>query len=78
LWTYPESREEPLGPQMAQFFLVNLGGYVINQVIFLSLDRFVFSSWGTWGYNISKAIAIGVVLFWNYGVNRLWTYRNIK
>jgi len=78
LWTYPESREEPLGAQLAQFFLVNLGGYVINQVIFLSLDRFVFSAWGTWGYNISKAIAIGVVLFWNYGVNRLWTYRNIK
>jgi len=77
LWTYPESRKAPIGPQLWRFFVVNLGGYCINQFIFLSLDRWVFASWGTLGYNVSKAIAILVVLFWNYGVNRLWTYRNI-
>ena len=78
LWTFPESRAKPLLPQLGQFFVVNLGGYVINQIIFLSLDRYVFAPWGTWGYNISKAIAIGVVLFWNFGINRIWTYRKIK
>ena len=77
LWTYPESRSEPIGPQLGQFVLVNLVGYVINQAIFLSLDRYAFSGWGAWGYNLSKAIAIGVVLFWNFGINRIWTYRNI-
>ena len=77
-WTYPESRQHPVGPQLGQFFLVNLGGYGINQAIFLSLDRYAFSAWGTWGYNLSKVIATGVVLFWNYGVNRVWTYRKIK
>jgi len=77
-WTYPESRDRPIGPQLFQFTLVNLGGYVINQVIFLSLDHYVFAAWGAWGYNISKAIAIGVVLFWNYGINRIWTYKGIK
>ena len=78
LWTYPESRQQPIGPQMAQFLIVNLVGLVINQAIFLSLDRYVFGRWGTWGYNLSKAIAIGVVLFWNFGVNRIWTYRDIE
>ncbi|MHB1293435.1 MAG: GtrA family protein [Anaerolineae bacterium] len=78
LWTYPESRKLPILPQLGRFFLVNLGGYAINQVIFLSLDHFVFSPWGTLGYNVSKAIAIGVVLFWNFGINRIWTYREIK
>ncbi len=78
LWTYPESRKQPLAPQLGQFFLVNLAGLGINQVIFLSLDHYVFAPWGTWGYNISKAIAIGVVLFWNFGVNRFWTYRSIR
>ena len=78
LWTYPESRVKPIGPQLSQFFLVNLAGYAINQAIFLSLDAYVFTTWGVWGYNLSKAIAIGVVLFWNFGVNRLWTYRDIK
>jgi putative flippase GtrA len=77
LWTFPESRQEPLLPQLGQFALVNVVGYLINQAIFLSLDRWVFGGWGAWGYNISKAIAIGVVLFWNYGVNRVWTYRKI-
>jgi len=78
LWTFPESRDRPLGPQLGQFFVVNLVGYAINQAIFLSLDRYVFAPWGVWGYNISKAIAIGVVLFWNFGINRVWTYRGIR
>ena len=78
LWTYPESRSEPLLPQLGQFGLVDVAGLGINEVIFLSLDHWVFRPWGTWGYNISKAIAIGVVLFWNYGINRIWTYRKIK
>ena len=78
LWTYPESRAEPIGRQLGQFAAVNVVGYLINQVVFLSLDHYVFSEWGTLGYNVSKALAIGVVLFWNYGVNRVWTYRNVK
>ena len=78
LWTYPESRQEPFLPQLGQFLLVNLAGYGINQAVFLSLDHYVFTSWGTWGYNVSKAIAIGVVWFWNFGVNRVWTYRKVK
>ncbi|MBN1400755.1 MAG: GtrA family protein [Anaerolineae bacterium] len=78
IWTYPESRRDPLGPQLLQFFLVNVVGYAINQAIFLSLDRYLFVGWGAWGYNLAKAIAIGVVLFWNFGINRIWTYRNIR
>jgi len=78
LWTFPESRQEPLVPQLIQFALVSIGGYVINQTIFLGLDALVFHVWGTLGYNIAKAVAILVVLFWNFAVNRIWTYRSIK
>ena len=78
LWTFPESRERPLVPQLIQFALVSAGGYAINQVIFLGLDALVFHVWGTLGYNLSKAIAILVVLFWNFGINRIWTYRGIS
>ncbi len=77
LWTFPESRERKLVPQLIQFGLVSVGGYVINQVIFLGLDALVFHVWGTLGYNLSKAVAIVVVLFWNFGMNRIWTYRGI-
>jgi putative flippase GtrA len=78
LWTFPESRERGLVSQLVQFALVSLGGYVINQVIFLGLDTLYFHVWGTLGYNLSKAIAILVVLFWNFGVNRVWTYGGIE
>lgn len=78
LWTYPESRQDPIGPQLAQFLVVNLVGYGINQAVFLSLDHYVFAPWGTWGYNLSKAIAIAIVLFWNFGINRIWTYGDIE
>jgi len=77
-WTYPETKSMPFLPQLGQFLLVNLAGYGINQLIFLSLDHYVFTSWGIWGYNISKALAIGVVLFWNFFVNRVWTYGKVK
>jgi putative flippase GtrA len=73
LWTFPESRQRAVGRQLAQFFAVSMGGYAINQVLFLSLDRWVFGAWGTWGYNLAKAMAIAVVLLWNFGANRLWT-----
>jgi putative flippase GtrA len=77
LWTFPESRQRPLGRQLGQFFAVSIGGYIINQTLFLSLDRWVFGGLGTTGYNLAKAIAIVVVLFWNFGINRIWTYRGL-
>jgi len=78
LWTYPESRSEPLLPQLGQFALVNLAGLGINELILFSLNPYVSKIWPRWGYNISKAVAIGIVLFWNFGINRIWTYRKIK
>jgi putative flippase GtrA len=78
-WTYPESKAHPFGPQLAQFALVNVAGLAINTGILVGLDDYVFpDAWGRWGTNLAKAIAIGVVWFWNYGVNRLWTYRKVK
>jgi len=76
-WTYPETRGDRILPQLTQFALVNVVGLAINQTIFLSLDHWVFTGWGPLGYNLAKAIATGVVLFWNFGANRLWTYRHV-
>jgi putative flippase GtrA len=95
LWTFPESRDRPIAPQLAQFFLVNVGGLLLNQAIFLSLDAWMLGEAGLLAvpmaalalniglahyklaYNLSKAIATIIVLFWNFGANRLWTYRGI-
>lgn len=78
LWTFPESRECGLGEQLLKFGLVNVIGLGINQLVFLNLNHYVFEPWvGRFGYNLAKAVAIIVVLFWNFGVNRIWTYKNI-
>jgi len=95
LWTFSEARDRPIAPQLVQFFLVNVGGLLLNQAIFLNLDAWVlgeagllsapmaalalnvgFNHYGL-AYNSSKAIATIIVLFWNFGANRLWTFRGI-
>ncbi len=79
LWTFPESRERSFHSQFGQFAAVNLVGLVINQAIFLGLDALLFSHLFNppVDYNLAKASAIIVVLFWNFGANRRWTYRGI-
>ena len=78
-WTFPESRERPIGPQLGQFASVNVAGLIINTVIlwlaFKVTQRIVPDPWD---YNLAKVFAIGVVLFWNYFVNRAWTYKGIE
>jgi putative flippase GtrA len=78
LWTYPESRTRKKRKQLPQFALVNIIGLLINNVIVVGVDALLVGYIGEpWSYNVAKAIAIGVVLFWNFGVNRLWTYRGL-
>jgi putative flippase GtrA len=78
LWTFPESRQRPLLSQFAQFALVNLVGLGINNLVLLGVfslvHRFIPDPYN---YNLAKMFAIGVVLFWNFGINRIWTYRGL-
>jgi putative flippase GtrA len=78
LWTFPESRTRKKRKQLPQFVVVNLVGLLINNLIVIGVDAILVPHVGEpWSYNIAKAIAIGVVLFWNFGANRLWTYRGL-
>ncbi|MCX7671133.1 MAG: GtrA family protein [Anaerolineae bacterium] len=79
LWTFPESRQRPLTSQMAQFVIVNVIGLGINEVVVLGLHPlFALALPDPPAYLAAKVIAIGIVLFWNYFVNRAWTYRGIQ
>ncbi len=77
LWTFPESRSSSFWSKFWKFALVSVVGYFLNQTLFLGLDHLFFHRFGALGYNISKAIAIAVVLFWNFGANRFWTYKEV-
>ncbi len=78
LWTFPESRQRPLRTQLPQFTLVNIIGLAINNVVLLTIFNLIRASLtDPWNYNLAKVFAIGVVFFWNYGANRLWTYKGL-
>jgi putative flippase GtrA len=77
-WTFPESRSRPIHAQLPQFALVNVLGLLLNNLVLLAVYHLI-RGWipDPWNYNLAKAFAIGVVLFWNFGANRLWTYRGL-
>lgn len=79
LWTFPESRTRPIATQLGQFTVINLIGLALNELIVLGLHPlFGEVLVDPPAYLAAKVIAIGVVLFWNYGANRIWTYRGIQ
>ena len=86
-WTYPESQIRNTRRQMAKFALVSVVGLGINLMVFDFVYELLRPFWGDWlsspelGFAISvnsaKLFSIGVVLFWNFIANRLWTYKGL-
>lgn len=88
-WTYPDSRSRPVARQLAMFFVVNVAGLIIRLPIlhFLEppltdiLDRSFINlplSSDLWGKNLTLAVAVGVVMLWNFFANRYWTYNDVS
>ncbi len=76
LWTFPETRDRPVHTQLTQFAVVSVIGLGINNIILWKMYQVLTPFLDApWDYNAAKIIAIGVVLFWNFGANRLWTFR---
>ena len=88
-WTYPDSRSKPLIGQLLQFSAVNVVGLVIRTVIFslitdpmirlvegLGFELPIGS--GVIGENMALASVVIIVLFWNYFINRYWTYNDVE
>lgn len=88
-WTYPESRSKPLLGQLAQFGMVNAMGLIIRLPILKlgepALDSFLETlplhytlvSHQFISHNVTLAVAVGIVMLWNFFVNRYWTYNDI-
>jgi putative flippase GtrA len=82
-WTYPDSRTKQFASQIAQFVIVSIIGLVINNTILLLLEG-VFDTLlaaanlsSLRGYIPAKMVATVVVLFWNFFVNRYWTFNDV-
>lgn len=88
-WTYPDSRSKPIGRQLVQFALVSVAGLAIRLPILHFLEPVVTRWMGQlppslWilppdalGENLTLAFAVVVVMFWNFFINRYWTYNDV-
>ena len=90
-WTYPDSRSKPIDRQAAQFLIVSASGWLIRiAVLFLVQPATIALAEGLLpseasssqaiavGENLALVVAVIVVLFWNFCVNRLWTYSDVQ
>ena len=68
-WTF-HSADPAIGWQFSKFFLVSLTGLLLNNaIIYLLTDKLKQH------FYLSKAVAIGLGFFWNFGLNYLYTFR---
>ena len=87
LWTYPETRNIRVLKQLTQFSIVSLMGLLIRTPLFAWMEKVLIPIAEKFipniltptiiGHNLALAIAIGVVLLWNYFANRLWTFKSV-
>jgi len=76
LWTFGDVQSD-WRKQLVQYTLISLVGLALNDLIVLSLEHILGSMLDQpeFGYLPAKVIATGVVVFWNYFANRMWTFR---
>jgi putative flippase GtrA len=86
-WTYPDSRSRSISSQLFMFFIVNVAGLAIRLPILHYLEppmrsfferlSLKFFAPAFLGKNFTLAVAVGVVMLWNFFINRYWTYNDI-
>jgi len=89
LWTYPDSRSKKVSRQLLEFAVVNIIGILIRTPIFAFLEAPFEGTFSRspivlpfpsdfLAHNFALAVAVVVVMFWNFFVNRYWTYADVK
>jgi putative flippase GtrA len=88
-WTYPDSRSKHLKHQIGQFAIVSTIGLTIRTPIFAWLEGLLGHiletaklslpiSASVLGHNLALAVSIGIVMIWNFFLNRYWTYNDVE
>jgi putative flippase GtrA len=90
-WTYPDSRSKPISAQLVQFALVSVIGLVIRIPVLAFLEPVMVSITHQFNLqipgildtriladNLTLAVAVIIVMFWNFFANRYWTYGDVE
>jgi putative flippase GtrA len=67
-WTF-ENNIQPYTGQFAKFLLVSLSGLLINNILLYLLVKKVNRN-----FYLLKGVVIGLVFFWNYFINLVFTF----
>jgi putative flippase GtrA len=87
-WTYPESRSKALAHQLGMFTVVNIAGVAIRIPILHYVEPIMLGVFREnlrlprlspefAARNATLALAVGIVMLWNFFVNRYWTYSDV-
>ncbi len=90
-WTYPDSRSKHIVGQFLQFTLVSITG-IVFRIPIIAFSRIPFTNLANavlgarlnpalisrLGGNMALAFSVLVILFWNFFVNRYWTYSDVN
>ena len=90
-WTYPDSRAKSIHAQLVQFAIVSVLGLVIRIPILALVQPVIESLFVRMNLfapgglepkfladNLTLAIAVIIVMFWNFFANRYWTYSDVE
>ena len=90
-WTYPDSRSKPVSQQLVQFTVISVLGLGIRIPILYFIEPLLESlaikmnlqvlpllDAKTLSDNFTLAVAVIIVMFWNFFANRYWTYSDIE
>lgn len=89
-WTYPDSRTKPILRQLVEFGIVNVMGLIIRVPILALLEPVLFKLISNLPFeiplfdanflsdNLTLVVAVVIVMFWNFFVNRYWTYSDVE
>lgn len=89
-WTYPDSRSKTIARQFFEFMVVSLVGLGIRIPLLAILEEPMFRIVSGLPFqlpffsprfisdNLTLAVAVVVVMFWNFFINRYWTYSDVE
>ena len=89
-WTYPDSRSKTIIRQLVEFGVVSAIGLVIRVPILALFEPITYNLFSRIPFdiplftpdflsdNFTLAIAVIVVMFWNFFANRYWTYSDVE
>lgn len=86
-WTYPDSRAKSVRRQFVMFVLVSVAGILIRTpIVYYTVYPFTdlvlqVNALAPYaeriGSNMALILAVLIVMFWNFFVNRYWTYNDV-